>query len=252
MFMKEGFTRKKVESLTLGEKLKKLRNDFRTSLPEVSRATKIQVKYLEFLENGEYDKLPADVYVRGFLRSYARYLNVNEQIFINAYERERHIQKNLHQEAKSKKNKKNAIQLTALVITPKAMIMSVIFLFVIFSFFYLFRELESFAGVPRLVITMPRNGEKIPASEIVVQGKTDKGARISINGQSVFVDNEGGFSDTVILQRGFNTMIVTAINRFDKEKKETLIIESDIPMDETKLPETEPFSEKINDNNVKE
>jgi len=34
----DGFTRKKVESLTLGEKLKKLRGDFRMSLSEISKS----------------------------------------------------------------------------------------------------------------------------------------------------------------------------------------------------------------------
>ena len=93
-----GFTRKKVESLTLGEKLRKLRTDFRMSLQDVSKATRIQVKYLESLENGAYEQLPADVYVRGFLRSYARYLNVDERAMIKLYDRERNIKVNLGQE----------------------------------------------------------------------------------------------------------------------------------------------------------
>jgi len=55
------------------------------------------VKYLEYLENGQYEKLPAEVYVRGFLRSYARYLNIDEQALVKLYERERNIQANLSQ-----------------------------------------------------------------------------------------------------------------------------------------------------------
>ncbi|HCJ45298.1 MAG: helix-turn-helix domain-containing protein [Candidatus Moranbacteria bacterium] len=237
--MKDGFTRKRVESLTLGEKLQKLRGDFRMSLSEVSKATRIQVKYLEFLENGTYEKLPPDVYVRGFLRSYARYLNIDEQALINVYERERHIQKNLSHDTEPKIQHSNHITLTSLVITPRAFIISLVFLFVCFSFFYLFREFQAFAGVPRLIITTPLNGDKITTNEIVVQGKTDKGARVSINNQSVFVGSEGEFSDTIILQRGFNTMIITAVNRFEKEKKETLTLEVDIPSaEEIPIPET--------------
>lgn len=236
--MKDGFTRKKVESLTLGEKLRKLRSDFRMSLGEVSKATKIQVKYLELLENGEYEKLPADVYVRGFLRSYARYLSIDEQSLINVYERERHIQTNLNSNTPSKKTYTAHISLASLVVTPRAIVMSLLFVFVCFSFFYLFRELQAFIGVPRLVITAPLNGEKIKANEVIVQGKTDKGARVSINNQSVFVGSEGDFSDTIILQRGFNTMTITAVNRFEKEKKETLTLEVDIP-----LPEAQTSSE---------
>jgi len=224
--MNDGFTRKKVESLTLGEKLKKLRGDFRMSLSEISKVTKIQVKYLEFLENGEYNKLPADVYVRGFLRSYARYLNIDEQAFIKLYERERHIQTNLSREVVKKTFNVKNLSISSLVITPRSLIFLMILLLVGGSFFYIFREFQSFAGTPRLVILSPTNGATVETNEVVVQGKTDKGARVSINNQSIFVGSDGDFSDKITLQVGFNTMTVVAINRFDKEKSETISIEA--------------------------
>jgi len=90
-----GFTKKRVGTLTLGEKLRKLRSDRRMSLNEVSRVTKIQIVYLERLEEGMYDKLPADVYVKGFLRSYAEFLGVDEEILVKLYEKEKGIKKNL-------------------------------------------------------------------------------------------------------------------------------------------------------------
>lgn len=225
--MKDGFTRKKVESLTLGEKLKKLRGDFRMSLSEISKSTRIQVKYLEYLESGEYNKLPADVYVRGFLRSYAHYLNIDEQALINLYERERHIQVNLNQETEKKTFNVKNLSISSLVITPRLLVIVMIFLLVGGSFFYLFREFQAFAGAPRLIILSPaENATTIETDEIIVQGKTDKGARVSINNQSVFVGGDGEFSDKLILQAGLNTVTVVAINRFDKEKSETLSIEA--------------------------
>lgn len=224
--MKDGFTRKKVESLTLGEKLKKLRGDFRMSLSEISKVTKIQVKYLEFLENGEYNKLPADVYVRGFLRSYARYLNIDEQAFIKLYERERHIQANLSKErVKNTFHVKN-LNISSLVITPRSLILVMIFLLVAGAFFYIFREFQSFAGVPRLVISSPASGSTVETNEVVVQGKTDKGAQVTINNQSVFVGSDGDFSEKIILQGGLNTMTIVAVNRFDKAKSETISVEA--------------------------
>ncbi|MFZ2187021.1 MAG: helix-turn-helix domain-containing protein [Candidatus Moraniibacteriota bacterium] len=224
--MKDGFTRKKVESLTLGEKLKKLRGDLRMSLSEISKATRIQVKYLEYLENGEYHKLPADVYVRGFLRSYARYLNIDEQAFIKLYERERHIQANLSQETLKKTFNVKHLDISSLVITPRSLVIAMIFLLVGGAFLYLFREFQTFAGEPRLIILSPVSGTKIASNEVVVQGKTDKGARVSINNQTVFVGSDGDFSDKLILQAGLNTVTVISVNRFDKEKSETLSLES--------------------------
>ena len=224
--MKDGFTRKKVESLTLGEKLKKLRSDFRMSLSEISKVTRIQVKYLEYLENGQYEKLPADVYVRGFLRSYARYLNIDEGALIKLYERERHIQVNLKRDVTKKTFNVRNLEISSLVITPRSIVIAMIFLLVGGAFLYLYREFQSFAGVPRLIILAPANGAIIEGSEVIVQGKTDKGARVSINNQPVFVGSDGEFSDKLILQPGLNTVTVVSINRFDKEKSETFSIEA--------------------------
>lgn len=224
--MKDGFTRKKVESLTLGEKLKKLRSDFRMSLSEISKATRIQVKYLEYLENGQYEKLPADVYVRGFLRSYARYLNIDEGALIKLYERERHIQANLGRDVAKKTFNVRDLDISSFVITPRSVVIAMIFLLVGGSFFYLYREFRSFAGVPRLVILSPADGTVIEGSEITVLGKTDTGARVSINNQPVFVGSDGGFSDKLILQPGLSTVTIVSVNRFDKEKSETLSVEA--------------------------
>ncbi|KAB2897450.1 MAG: hypothetical protein F9K40_12885, partial [Kofleriaceae bacterium] len=38
----------------------------------VARVTRIQLRTLERLEEGRFDELPADVFVRGFIRNYAR------------------------------------------------------------------------------------------------------------------------------------------------------------------------------------
>ena len=45
------FTTKKIDSLTLGERMKKIRDERRLSLAEISKSTKIQIKYLEYIED---------------------------------------------------------------------------------------------------------------------------------------------------------------------------------------------------------
>jgi hypothetical protein len=57
------------------------------SLEEASRDTRIRSDYLEALEREDFERLRGDVYVRGFLRSYARYLGLSPDKVIAAYER---------------------------------------------------------------------------------------------------------------------------------------------------------------------
>lgn len=238
--MKEGFTRKKVPSLTLGEKLKKLRSDFRISLAEVSKATHIQVRYLEYLESGKYEKLPADVYVRGFLRSYARYLNIDEQVLVKLYERERNIQTNLGLDTAKKTLHVRQLNFFPFVITSRSLAIAFIFLIVAGAFTYLYQEFRSFAGEPRLIVLSPMDGTVVETSEITVTGKTDPDARVSINQQSVFVGNDGTFSSQLILKPGLNAVNVVAVNRFSKEKAAAFTIDARYA-----LPETQPSSFRL-------
>lgn len=51
------------------------------SLREVAEATKIPLDSLQLLERGRWDKLPAEVFLRGFVLSYARHLGIAEEAF---------------------------------------------------------------------------------------------------------------------------------------------------------------------------
>ncbi|HEY5936729.1 MAG TPA: helix-turn-helix transcriptional regulator, partial [Kofleriaceae bacterium] len=55
------------------------------SLEDVARITKIQVRILERLEAGKPDGLPADVFVRGFVRSFAKCVGLGEDEALKRY-----------------------------------------------------------------------------------------------------------------------------------------------------------------------
>ncbi len=244
MMVEANFTRKKIQSLTLGEKLQKLRGDTHVPLTEVARSTRIRVRYLEYLENGEYEKLPADVYVRGFLRNYARFLGVDEGILMKLYEQERNIQRNLGNTTETKTNGFN-LPTPSFVITSKTVTLSVVALLTVVVFGYLYQEFTHFAAEPELVILEPAPGVVSEVSEVVLRGKTEKGARVSINGEASFVGSEGEFSEKLTLQSGVNTVTVVAINRFEKSKTETLTLEARFP--EAAAPTSEELQERARD-----
>ena len=61
---------------SIGELLKRSRETRRMSLSEVSRVTRIPLATLESIESDRYDELPGEVFVRGFLKSYAKAVGV--------------------------------------------------------------------------------------------------------------------------------------------------------------------------------
>ncbi len=71
--------------LTFGEELRRERLIREVSLEEISSATKISVRLLTALESSDVKKLPAAVFTRGFIRSYARHLGLDPEEMVNAY-----------------------------------------------------------------------------------------------------------------------------------------------------------------------
>jgi cytoskeletal protein RodZ len=61
---------------SVGQHLRALREAKRMSIAEVSRATRVPVASVERIEADRFDELPGEVFVRGFLRAYARALEV--------------------------------------------------------------------------------------------------------------------------------------------------------------------------------
>ena len=61
---------------SIGQYLRRHREEREMSVEEVSRATRIPVGNLERLENDHFDDLPGEVFVRGFLKAYARAVSI--------------------------------------------------------------------------------------------------------------------------------------------------------------------------------
>lgn len=68
-----------------GKGLKEIRERMGIDLKEISKETKINIKMLEYIEEEMLDKLPAPVYLKGFLKSYAQMLNLDTQKVIEDY-----------------------------------------------------------------------------------------------------------------------------------------------------------------------
>ncbi len=71
---------------SFGENLRREREMRGVSLEEISAATKISVRFLQCVENEEFGKLPGGIFVRSFIRAYARYLGLDEEALLAEYQ----------------------------------------------------------------------------------------------------------------------------------------------------------------------
>ncbi len=72
--------------LFIGITLAEARKQKKISLKKISQDTNISVKYLQALEEENFRIFPAEVYLKGFLRSYGQYLNLDTAQLLQAYE----------------------------------------------------------------------------------------------------------------------------------------------------------------------
>lgn len=73
-------------SLLFGHYLKSIRLEKGISLEEISNETKLRVDILHLIEKEDFDRLPAEVYVKSFLRAYAKAVGADEEEAVRRFE----------------------------------------------------------------------------------------------------------------------------------------------------------------------
>lgn len=76
----------------LGHILRQARETKGLSVEEAQEQTRINATYLAAMENGDYAVLPSPVHVRGFLRNYARFLDLDPNPLLERYRQSQNYQ----------------------------------------------------------------------------------------------------------------------------------------------------------------
>jgi helix-turn-helix protein len=69
----------------IGNSLRSARERQGLGYPEIELATKIRAKYIRALEEEDFTTIPGDAYIRGFLRTYADYLGLDGEVYVDEY-----------------------------------------------------------------------------------------------------------------------------------------------------------------------
>lgn len=241
------FTKRKIGCPhSLGEQLTRARKLKSLELRQVEQETKVAFKYLQALECGQYDQLPAPIYTRGFLVRYIALLCLNETALLKEYDHELVCFEQAHKALKSKQIsslKRSArdgmLQPSVTdewlkhpnrwLITPGLLWGGVISVFLVGVLTYMWFQVASFAAAPPLEVVTPGTAVKVTVEQIEVAGITDPNAQILINNQPVSVDGSGHFRQQVQLVDGMNTIEIAAVNKAEKQTLKTLQLMADLP-----------------------
>lgn len=207
---------------TIGEILKKVRLENNLEYEEIERKLRIRKKFLIALEDNSWSDLPAPTYIKGFIRNYSSFLGLNPEEMVAIFRRQyiNNTSNELIPEGITTPLNEPSVR-----ITPQMTIITASVILLVILFLYLFSQYSAYTGFPMLEINEPLEGETKYSENIVITGKTDPDAVISINNQKIVIDNEGKFSINLELTPGINNIVIEATGKNGKTKTITRSIQ---------------------------
>lgn len=215
-------SKKEINQPSIGEMFRRTRINKRLGFEEVEAATKIRIKYLEAIEGEKWRDLPSGPYVSGFLKNYAFFLGLPFRKIEGLYKREITTKEFLNKNNRIIPRKE--LRYPRVFITPTILATAFLVVVVAGVISYIIYQILGFASAPYLIINSPVNGTTAASPSLIVEGKTQEGASLYINGQLLGIDTEGNFKQEVKLKEGSNSINITAINKGGKKAEKNLII----------------------------
>ncbi len=211
-----GFKSKKLKKAKrVCLRLKEAREAAGLSIEEIAKKTRIDKKYVSYLETCDFEKLPkGDIYHKQFIKKYLRAINVNPGTYLFQYSNEetkkqkttRHPHKQIHN--------KYFHNIPGLLRFASFGIISILLIS------YLGIQVRRILEPPVLVLHSPTNGFVTDASILSVTGETGKEVSVAINGKHITNDGTGKFNERIDLSAGVNTITVSARKKHGKTTTE--------------------------------
>lgn len=202
---------------TLGEKLRRLREEARLSLEEFAESSGIQPRFVQALEAGQYDRLPGEAYVRNFLRIYADQFHVNPDRVFELYRKESRVVRPVTPDVLTPPK---ALPQPHAIRWHRVFKRLLLGACVAGLLVYLGLKVRTILTPPQLTVTSPAADMTTQAPSILVEGVTEREATVTINGQQALADPSGHFAETVDMEPGLNIIKVAA--KKERSRKTTI------------------------------
>ena len=199
---------------TLGERLRQLRSESGLTIAEVGKQIQVATKHIEAIEDSRYRDLPGLVYARNFVRLYVRLMHLPVESAMERFETEWQVVQG------SRGERTHLVQRasTELAWWRRHAGFIVAGFFVLVAALYFGWQVIHFIQPPKLEVTNPAGDTSTGSQNIVITGKTEPEAIVSVNNQVIDVQKDGSFSDTVELQVGLNTFQISASRKQTKQR----------------------------------
>lgn len=200
---------------TVGELLKLEREQRQVSLEELAKQIRVKEQFLEALEDNRFADLPAAVFVKGYVKAYARILGFDAQPMLGL------LRRDFKESGKGKlvaQEFLKPVMRNGKSLSPVRLVtVSVIGIFLVL-FLYIGIRWYGFISPPELDIFEPIE-DAVVSSQVSVTGLTESETIVTVNAQPILVAADGSFETQITLpNEGISTITVEAK---DKRQKTT-------------------------------
>lgn len=207
----------------VGEVLQAERQAHDVSLESLAAQTRIKVTLLKALENNEFDALPAAVFVKGYIRAYARVLGFDERPVIAL------LRRDFKESARGHLIPREFLKLSHRRqpwLTPFRLVAAGLSLAAVVVLGYVGFQMRALSQPPLLVVTQPTESAVV-APKVTVRGMTQPENMVWVQDQPVALKSDGSFTTEVVLPtEGLATIKVVTSDRKGKQtlKERTVLV----------------------------
>jgi transcriptional regulator with XRE-family HTH domain len=208
--------------IRLGQRLREERLKRGLTLEDVMKSTKIRTAFLSAIEKGEYQKLPASSYAQGFVVNYATFLGFPKREALALFRREFDEGKVFTDILPERFSNPADKAFPRIKIHQTALAIGFAFLLLLSYLGYSYKD--AFLNPP-LTVTAPQ-GHVVKAGDVLVAGKTNPYATVTVNNAPVSIESDGKFAKEISIFSGRTSIVVKAKNRFGRETVVTKTVQA--------------------------
>ncbi len=191
---------------TLGNFLRQQREAAGKSIAVLAGEAHVQEKHLRAFEEDMPAQLPDFLYQQFFLRSIARVLHVHPEellaLHASAQEQVIGLRTNTLPQARALRR--------SFMVAPRVVSAVLVAGSAILALGVLGWEIHGMTALPSLALSTPADGSLSAIPTVSVAGLTERGTELRINGELVYLNADGKFSEAVNLHRGLNIIKIAA------------------------------------------
>lgn len=196
---------------TIGEIIRSSRVDRSISEQQLSGLTRIDVKYIQALEENDFKKLPSATFTKGFVRNLAQALGKDPDEWVALLRRD-YQSATVPASSVSPSRRQSRFSFSSLFQSQAALL----FLGGLVFLLYLGFQYRAVITPPALDLTSPQK-DAVTISPVSIEGKTASGTTVIINDDlKISPDSSGYFATKLNLSPGTNEIKISVTNRFSR------------------------------------